>query len=113
MRFFGFKASRLREWLTVIAAESRTLTLCQKLGMLAQIAAAALNLGVSRRVWRQRLLRGCYRCDLFDREMKRCRPYSGSKLGCGCYTPFLALSKEPLCWARDNLPPGSVAAWDR
>lgn len=70
--------------------------------MIIKIAWSAVKLPFSRsRVpWRQKM-RACYRCPIFDRELKRCRPYSGAKLGCGCYTPFLALV-EDRCFANKH-----------
>lgn len=54
-------------------------------------------------------LRICHRCPLFDRGLKRCRPFTGSDLGCGCYVPFKAKCPDP-CWARQNQVPD--LGWD-
>ena len=67
---------------------------------------------VERKEWRRRL-RVCRKCPVYDFGLKRCRPWSGSKLGCGCFVPFLAKLKEPYrggCWADENLP-GEDFGW--
>lgn len=42
-------------------------------------------------------MRHCAKCEIFDKEMKRCRPYTGAAEGCGCAVFFLALSTD-TCW---------------
>ena len=107
---FGFKARRLRQWLEVVEEEGRQMTAWQVCRMLLQIGCAALRLPlcVPRSVWRARL-RQCRRCPLLDRTLWRCRPYSRSDLGCGCYCPFLALEARH-CWAWERLP-GRGLGW--
>lgn len=52
-------------------------------------------------IWRSRMYT-CYRCPVFDKSRKICRPYKGSVLGCGCYAPYKALVKD-RCWGRQNM----------
>ncbi len=70
--------------------------------MLLGLTAKAIGLfGRTDRVWRQKI-RVCRKCLLFDRTLKRCRPFSGSPLGCGCYVPYMAKVKKH-CWGKENL----------
>lgn len=71
---------------------------------------------VPREVWRRRM-RVCRRCPVHDRSTHRCRPYDGSRLGCGCYTPFVAMVPAPYesddgsrrgCWGFAFLDNGDV-----
>lgn len=48
-------------------------------------------------------IRACYRCPIFDRELKRCRPYTGSPNGCGCFVVWTAKSLK-TCWLQDRNP---------
>jgi hypothetical protein len=43
--------------------------------------------------------RACLRCPVFDRNLRRCRPYNGSAIGCGCYVPY-AIAAGQKCWLR-------------
>ena len=51
-------------------------------------------------IWRERM-RICYKCPVFDKTRKTCRPFEGSVMGCGCYVPYKALVKSH-CWGRDR-----------
>lgn len=50
--------------------------------------------------WMRRT-RICYRCPIFDKGRKTCRPHIGSELGCGCYIPYSNLVKDK-CWGKDK-----------
>lgn len=65
---------------------------------------AILTGPVPRTVWRRRM-RICHQCPVFDPYHKACRPIDPDyrHLGCGCYTPFSALTARPYkegCWGR-------------
>lgn len=56
-------------------------------------------------VWRDRM-RVCMRCPVYDRDLRACfKPLSdGRVIGCGCYTPFKAMTAAPYargCYARE------------
>ena len=62
---------------------------------------------VGRRKWFSRMMI-CYRCPIFNSYSKRCRPFDGSVLGCGCYTPYKALLEDE-CWGRKRF--GERIGW--
>lgn len=69
---------------------------------------------VSCEEWDRRVNGVCVGCPIYDAGLRRCRPYDGSGLGCGCWVPGLALVKKPYpkgCWAKQFLP-GSGLGWD-
>lgn len=95
---------RYLEWLDVVAEEQRKLSVLSKLWLFTKLfyhGARVLFWPVTKARWFRRLRR-CYRCPIFDRTMKRCRPYTGSDLGCGCYMPFAAMTKKHG-WAFENV----------
>ena len=108
----GMKQKRIGEWLEVVREEGRTVGYFSVgWSMLRGVWGVG---GVGRAEWWHRVFR-CQRCPLYDRGMRRCRPWSGSKLGCGCYVPFLALSRRPYaggCWGRTYLPRGEGIGWE-
>lgn len=56
----------------------------------------------------------CKTCPIYDAGLRRCRPYAGSPLGCGCYVPFMALEERPYpagCWAKE-FAPSTGFGWD-
>lgn len=55
----------------------------------------------SEEMWRSRMYI-CYRCPIFDKARKTCRPFPESEMGCGCYVPYKALVKVH-CWGRENM----------
>lgn len=110
MRFFGFKRSRFTEWAEVLKEEQRSKTFWGKAALGLTLLRAALRLGrVNRKEWRRRM-RVCRKCPIFGPGLKRCRRYSASKMGCGCYTPFAALALEH-CWAFEHLSDPDVPGW--
>src|ERR1043166_7551532 len=100
MRVFGFKLIRFSEWTAVVREEARASSLPRLLGAMLVHAWRNRSAG-DRRRWRARL-RVCRRCPIYDRSLRRCRPYTGADVGCGCYVPFLALFSAH-CWATENL----------
>lgn len=102
MRILGFKHLRYRQWLVVVRREGKRHSLVDFIRMVLLMGWRALHVGVNRPDYRRRI-KACHKCDLFDPELKRCRPYDGSKLGCGCFCPFVALVRKPYpkgCWGR-------------
>jgi hypothetical protein len=77
---FG-KNIRITDWLKIIRASLRLL----------------FNGRASRAIWRHRM-RACIECPLYDVGRKVCRPPERPDLGCGCYTPYLAMVKDNMCW---------------
>lgn len=69
------------------------------------IRAILMPVGMAR--YRQRL-EVCSRCIVYDPALKRCRPYDGAPVGCGCYVPYKAMGKGP-CWLRARNP---ELGWD-
>lgn len=61
----------------------------------------------SEEMWRSRMYI-CYRCPIFDKARKACRPYKKSSMGCGCYAPYKALVKDH-CWGREHM--GNNFGW--
>jgi hypothetical protein len=54
----------------------------------------------SQEMWYARM-RICYKCPIFDKERKTCRPHPKSKMGCGCYAPYKAMVKKD-CWGKET-----------
>jgi hypothetical protein len=92
------KLCRIDEWRATLLRERKTASL---LAMLAALASGP----VDRATWRRRIQRGCMQCPIYDRQRKACRsPFPAWRhLGCGCYVPFLAMTRSPYakgCWGR-------------
>lgn len=102
------KLLRFRQWLAAVklAAGGNKVSYFHLLWGMAK----ALRTGrVSKAQWRQRMRYGCMKCPIYDPVRKLCRveigtPYLGNFgviytepriLGCGCYTPYLALVRAP------------------
>jgi hypothetical protein len=99
MRILGFRAVRYAEWWKVLKEERGRLRLGDwlRLGVLVLKGITNREKGVGFSV----KLRKCSRCMIYDPEVKKCRPYAGSDLGCGCYMPFkVALGGG--CWADEE-----------
>ncbi len=97
---------RYREWREVIEEEERNIGFTGWLHM----AWVALRIPFVRRAEWRRKMRICRGCPVYDRTMKRCRPFTGSDYGCGCYVPLLAMGAKE-CWGDQNFP-GSVG-WNK
>jgi Fe-S-cluster containining protein len=106
------KLKRMSEWLEVLSQERATRNLAEVVKALWKMLRGAMGAKVPIRVWRHRI-RVCLRCPLYDRTMKRCRPYAVSPLGCGCYVPYLAMVPKPYehgCWVRQAYP-DTIYGW--
>lgn len=104
---------RISEWRTVMAQKGVKVSIVS-------LARAVLSGPVPADVWRDRM-RVCLRCPIYNADLKACRQPNPRgpdylDLGCGCYTPFSALTAVPYtkaggCWAREitkNAEPASA-----
>lgn len=97
---FGLRWCRLQQWWRVLKREKRNLTIGVAIGM---VRLALRSKGkpdrrtVVSRYWR------CWHCPLFDRDLRRCRPFDESQNGCGCYTPYSIVAGK-ACWLRQYRP---------
>ena len=102
MRFkkiMGFKRSRYKQWWAVLEEERGNLTVMDWLGMGALAVKGAFK--GRKKIRFAEKMRGCSGCVIYDAESKKCRPFSGSNVGCGCYMPFkVALGGG--CWANEQ-----------
>lgn len=90
LRILGLKPSRVLEWLAVVDEELKVIGFPEVWHMIK----GALTRKLDSRSWRRRQA-ACYRCPVFDKTLKRCRPYTGANIGCGCYTPYRLMSPDP------------------
>lgn len=97
----GLKWKRVKEWREVLKEEGRSMGPKQWWHLLCE-AGNAILYPVGRAKYTHRLT-VCQRCPIYDRGLKRCRPYTGSALGCSCYVPYRAVSPAP-CWLRERFP---------
>lgn len=99
MRFGIVNAKRFRQWREVLEEEGKELGLREKLLLLGTLLYHALRLPFRRQdrrvFWTK--MRHCHKCPVFDKTLHRCRPWTGSDSGCGCFSPWLALSTD-VCW---------------
>lgn len=93
---FGLRWGRLREWLRVIRAEGHTIPITDWFKM----AKLSMHWPTDGALAKGRYSK-CRVCPVFDRKLKRCRPYNGSSIGCGCYAPY-AIVTGKRCWLRVN-----------
>jgi len=95
------RIKRYKQWLLVLREELGGATWADKLRLLWSMIKV---LGGGRRGKEAvRKYRCCVRCVLFDRVLRRCRPYSGSSAGCGCYMPFKIMLGGG-CWINEAYP---------
>ena len=67
---------RYSEWWEVLKEESAHMPLLRRVWMLLELTVKAVGLfGRTDHAWRRKI-RVCHSCILFDRTLKRCRPYS-------------------------------------
>jgi len=69
------------------------------------ILKAGLSIARSRTTqeeWRSRI-QICYKCPIFNKDLKTCRPFPKSIMGCGCYVPYKALVNRGHCWGRKKM----------
>lgn len=107
MRLFGLKVSRILEWSQVVMADLNEIPTKDALRLFVSLISTVVRRrSVGSVAWRLRM-RKCYRCPIYDKDLKRCfafDPSSGTVLGCACYMPYKALCSEHG-WATDSLEP--------
>jgi hypothetical protein len=99
-RTIRFVVKRLPQWISAVRSEARS----------ASVWSLAVKMGwtAMKRLWHPLAtpwtakMRACRRCMIYDRVGKKCL-MENPRLGCGCYTPFLALFAD-RCWADDHMP---------
>lgn len=106
-RLFGFRADKWRQWRELLKEEKGAIsarTMLYMARVLCRIGWKWLsgNKVAHRASWRAKM-RACRKCPVYGRDLRRCRPYSGSKLGCGCATWLIALGQDE-CWGDIHLP---------
>lgn len=94
-----------KQWREVLAEERKRLTWRDWAGML--WLGLKIPFTFDRKLWRQRMLE-CNQCPIFDASLRRCRPFTGSEHGCGCFMPFKAAAPAAKCWARENCPDAGI-----
>lgn len=119
--FFGLSLKRLGSWLLLMQVEAGMRPPGEWDGedgaalvalVVSMVGKAGGFGGVDRVTWRRRM-RHCPKCPLYDRGLHRCRPFTGSEFGCGCFVPFLAMVPLPYpegCWA-DAYLSGQLEGW--
>ena len=111
IRLFGFKLSRYRQWWKVLKEERARLTMSDWWGLV-KLALVGLITNREKGVGFSSKLRKCQRCVIYDAEVRKCRPYQGSELGCGCYMPFkIALGGG--CWADEQGIGEEYVGWSK
>ncbi len=114
LKSVGLHPGTFKEFRAVLAREQSKLTLWGKLALAVTLIRAALRIGgVRRQQWYDRM-KTCLDCPIYDKSLRRCRPFDGSSHGCGCYVPFLALVKKPYkagCWAKEHQPDSGLG-WE-
>jgi hypothetical protein len=106
MRLLGLNLNKWKQWREVLAEERRNLGWRDWLGMVR--LGLTIPFVADRKLWRSRL-RICHKCPLFDHTLRRCRPYTGSPYGCGCWMPLKAITGP--CWGRVHSQNGEFG-WD-
>lgn len=99
---FGLKNTRLKDWWGVVVEEDVKFDwrAWLKMGMGAIHTTVFAPTDFQRF---QKRLRICAACPVKEPGFWRCRPYTGSTAGCGCYIPFIAKGKRE-CWAYERNP---------
>lgn len=99
---FGLRNTRLQEWWAVVQEEGAIMDPKSWWKMFLGAIHATVFTPVKSAEFRKRL-RICAKCPIKEPGYWRCRPYTGSTLGCGCYIPFIAKGLHS-CWAYDRHP---------
>lgn len=102
----GLRWGRVLSWTAVLEEEELEMTA----GTYWTMVKAAFNAFLGPRGYRDiaRRLKTCRKCPIFDPSLNRCRPYTGSNLGCGCYVPYKVTGPGP-CWGKERNP---QLGWD-
>lgn len=93
--------NRFEGWVDVMREEFGVLTWGKRWLLVVEILR---TLFLGRFVGRKeffRKMKGCGGCMVYDRVMKRCRPWTGHRAGCGCYMPYKVIFGGK-CWADEN-----------
>ena len=101
MGFVRFIVRRFKGWTDVMREEFGQLTWKQRMYLAKDILKALIT---GRRISRREFfhkMRGCGGCIVYDKAMKRCRPYTGHGAGCGCYMPYKVIFGGKW-WADEN-----------
>lgn len=106
VRVTGFKPARFREWARALQNEARQ---GNRFKLVVSLLKASWGLGPNRTRWRRRG-RACWRCPIYNRTLKICRPFPGSELGCGCWMPAKSLVRAGHCWVRRAIPGTDLGA---
>lgn len=109
VRIFGFKLRRYAEWCRVLRIEFGRVTFRDKLRLVATILR---SIRLKRDKEFRRKYRCCCRCVLYDRNLRRCRPFDDSNAGCGCYMPF-KIAFGGGCWINEAFPDEENIGWKR
>lgn len=101
MRILGLKLSRYQQWWLVMQIEvfRSDCNILGKMRLLFQIAGQIRKMPPGWRQIRFRRLRRCYRCPVFDRQLRRCGP-QGFAVGCRCWEPLATIFKQKG-WLRE------------
>lgn len=99
---FGLKNARLRDWWAVVQEEEAIMNPAAWRKMVMGALHATVFAPVKPAIYQKRL-RICAKCPIKEPGYWRCRPFTGSEEGCGCYIPFLAKGKH-ACWAKMQDP---------
>jgi hypothetical protein len=103
VKLFGFRILRYKEWANVLREEFGQATWKDKVRLCYTMVKTVAGGRVEPRKSFIRKMRVCRGCVLFDSVLRRCRPYSGSRVGCGCYMPFKA-AIGGKCWLDEHYP---------
>jgi len=88
---------RLREWRRALGAVQTG-----RVRLWMNLALHITKLRVCKPVWVKRM-RACMKCPIYHPLRKTCgHDPEITRIGCGCYMPFKAMSTEATCWARDQ-----------
>jgi len=116
MSLFGLKITRLWQWERAVQDELGRLGWREKLDLFLEMGKVAVRATVGQRSYAERRsrfrkkIRRCMKCPIYDRVSRRCRPYWGSPLGCGCYVPYLAILKDQ-CWGDIHFSEEEDVGW--
>jgi len=103
VKLLGLSLGKWKQWREVLREERRGLGWRDWIGMV--WLGLMLPFRVDRKQWRGRL-RVCRKCPIYDRGLRRCRPFTGANVGCGCWMPLKAMTGP--CWAREAIPDGEL-----
>ena len=102
------------QWMSVAHREGRGLGWLGKLDLALRLVRYAFKRRQVTPGERVRRLLICAKCPIYDAHCRRCRPYDGSNVGCGCYVPYLVTVRKPYerpgCWW-NNVFQGALGGW--